>query len=514
MDSRLLLINAGILLPTGEKTRNGLTPEQFSFVEKAFQANPADELLLKTYLEAIAMHGVTLHNQKNHTEAILWFRKGLTIYPDSPMLLHSLGCSLAAENQHDAAIEEWKKAIKVYPTYVEPLIALGNALIDKGRFTEAKHYLRQALAAQPEHAEALHFTGVALHQERCCDEAREYYERAIRLSPDSALLRSNYGKLLLLMGDLEMGFKENEWRVKKQDIQKTYYHGVLNKPAWRGELFSGKRLLVHREQGLGDVIHFARYLPMVKARGGIVAFSAPPELMKLFSRLAGVDILVEHNSTEYHNLEFDLVVPLMSLPYIFGTTLRTVPAPIPYVTADSCVAGKWRSRLPEADGLKRIGLVWAAKMTDDHSRKRSCGLAAIAPLCSIPGVHFYSLQKGEGAEELKHTPLPINDMTEDLHDFADTAALIANLDLVITVDTSVAHLSGAMGKPTWLLQTYMPDWRWMLDRDDSPWYPTIRLFRQAKPGDWAGVIDKASQALVQWVNAPSADTSTNKNVSL
>lgn len=499
MDGRELLADAGILTPAGEIAQGELTPERFPLVEKAFQDNPDDALLRRTYLTAIARQGAALHNQGRHAEAIGWFRKGLEIAPDSPVMLYSLGCSLHDVKQLDDAMEMWEKAVRLHPAYAEPLIALGNALNELARFTEAQRYLRQGLAIAPENAEALHLLAVALHQESRYDEARGFYERAISLSPDSAVMRANYGKLLLLLGDLQTGFRENEWRVRKPEIRKYYYSGVLAKPAWQGEIFSGKKLLVHMEQGLGDVLNFVRYLPLVKERGGIVAFSVPPELMKLFSRLAGVDILVEHKPAALCNVAFDLVVPLLSLPYVFGTTLNTVPANVPYITADPALAEKWRGRLAAKDGKKKIGLVWAAKMTDDHSRNRSCGLASLAPLLKVPGAAFYSLQKGEGAKQLHSGTLPITDWSGELGDFADTAALIAGLDLVVTVDTSVAHLAGAMGKPTWVLQTFLPDWRWLLGREDSPWYPTVRLFRQPAPGDWDSVTARAAEALAQWV---------------
>jgi Flp pilus assembly protein TadD len=497
--SRKVLENAGVLTPAGEVLADKLIPEKFPLIEEAFEKEPEDPLLRSAYLTALVKLGASLHNQGQHAKAIILFRKGLAFAPDSPVMLYYLGCSLHDAGQQTEAMEVWEKTVRQHPDFVEPVIAMGNALCAQQRFAEARRYLRQALSLAPDNAEALHLLAVSLHQEGNCKEARSYYERAIGLSPESAVMRANFGKLLLLLGDLPAGFRENEWRVKKPDIRKYYFHGVLAKPAWQGEIFSGKQLLVHKEQGLGDIIQFVRYLPMVKERGGTVAFSSPPELMGLFSRLTGVDVLVEHTTAALGNLVFDLVVPLLSLPHIFGTTLKTVPSPVPYTTADPALAARWRSSLPVADGKMRIGLVWAAKMTDEHSRKRSCGLAALKPLLSVPGTSFFSLQKGEGAKQLRGCASPITDLTEGLHDFAETAALIASLDLVITVDTSVAHLAGAMGKPTWVLQTYLPDWRWMLAREDSPWYPTVRLFRQPEPGDWESVAAQAAAALAELV---------------
>jgi len=371
---------------------------------------------------------------------------------------------------------------------------LVDLLFLQSRLEEALHYARRALNIEPGSAVFLNQMAFVLYKQGHFEESVDYYKQAINSAPDSAEIRSDAARALLILGNLDDGFREYEWRVKKQDSRQRYYYGVLDKPAWQGEYFSGKRLLVHCEQGFGDIIQFVRYLPAVKARGGVVLLSVFPELMRLFSDLDGVDVLVEHSSAALRAIDFDLVIPVMSLAAIFGTTLKTIPNRKLYITADRQLVSQWSNRLPA--GGKRVGLVWASGIIGDTINK-SCNLAALAPLFNIPGITFYSLQKGDGAKQLEDSQLSMVDMTVELYDFVDTAALVANLDLVITVDTAVAHLAGAMGKHTWVLLPFMADWRWLLEREDSPWYPSIRLFRQSQQGDWESVIAQVAEELVR-----------------
>jgi len=495
VDSLQLLKKAGVLAPAGDRVKPDLTPEEFLFIEKSFSEAPDDAVLGKAYLSAIQRRGIMLHTQGEYSEAVLMFDKGLAINPALPEMQYTLGCSLQAAKQDELALAAWRKAALLREDFLEPRIAVGNVLLEQKQFAEAIHYFKQALGLRPDDDKVLHCLAIASHFQGDYEEALDYYNRALQIAPDSAVRRANRGKLLLTLGNLEQGFRESEWRVEGQEVYKRYCQGESPKVAWQGENFSGKRLLVECEQGLGDVMQFSRYLPMVKSRGGVVIFSAWRGLLKLFSRLAGVDILVEYNPVKSHTVEFDLIVPLMSLPHIFGTTVKTIPSATPYLSADPEMVRAWQSRLPAENKQKKIGLVWATRMTNDNSRSRCCGLKALAPILAIPGIAFYSLQIGEGAKELLDSQLPIVDLTAGLKDFDDTAALVANLDLVITVDTSVAHLAGAMGKPTWVLLQFLADWRWLLDREDSPWYPDVRLFRQPNIGDWAGAIAKVAEEL-------------------
>ena len=323
----------------------------------------------------------------------------------------------------------------------------------------------------------------------CCREA-------LRLRPDYPEAHNNLGCALLLAGLFEDGWKEYEWWRKVQ----PYSSSVRDFPAplWRGEAIGDRTILLHAEQGLGDTLQFCRYAPLMVCGAGII-LEVQPSLVRLLSRLPGVMQVVAWGDGLP---PFDLHCPLMSLPLAFGTTLDTIPAGTPYLSADPALAANWQERLVGLDGL-RIGLVWAGGQRLNFpvlvavDRRRSIALKALAPLGEVSGVSFVSLQKDAPAAQAADPPhgLMLHDFTADLHDFEDTAALIVNLDLVISVDTSVAHLAGALGKPVWLLNRFDTDWRWLLNRDDSPWYPTLRQFRQPRPGDWNGAVCAARDAL-------------------
>jgi hypothetical protein len=260
----------------------------------------------------------------------------------------------------------------------------------------------------------------------------------------------------------------------------------------------GRTILLHAEQGFGDVIQFIRYLPLVEQRGGRIIVECQAELQRLFQTTAErCQIVIRGQPLP----AFDLHCPLLSLPRAFGTALANIPGTEPYLQADAEQVGRWQRRLGEFDSMVKVGLAWAGSPTHKKDRNRSMKLARLAPLGQAPGVRFFSLQKGATAAQAKTPPpgMDLVDWTEELKDFADTAALIANLDLVIAVDTAVVHLAGAMGKPVWTLLPFVPDWRWLLEREDSPWYPTMRLFRQNSWGDWDSVITRVADALSQWV---------------
>ncbi|TWH47594.1 glycosyltransferase family 9 protein [Sporomusa sp. KB1] len=269
------------------------------------------------------------------------------------------------------------------------------------------------------------------------------------------------------------------------------------KMRWHGENFSGKRLLVQCEQGLRDSLQFCRYLPLVKARGGIVQLSVQQPLLRLFANLPGVDELIEHTAATFAQAQFDLTVPMMNLPYILGTTLHTIPASVPYLTVEQRSIDIWHNKINCSASHLRVGLAWGGNQVTILGQSRTCGLNAMVPLARIPSVTFYGLQK-DATTNAANTPPPgmrLVDLTAEIADFADTAALIMNLDLVIAVDTAAAHLAGALGKPVWTLLAAVGEWRWLLTGNDTPWYPTMRLFRQTNPGDWSGVMAAVEQEL-------------------
>ncbi len=353
---------------------------------------------------------------------------------------------------------------------------------------------RRAIALKADFPEAYTNLGNALKGQGNIAAAIAACRQAIALNPDLPDAHHNLSLTLLLNGEFAEGWREYEWRWQTKQLRPRGFA----QPLWSGEAVDGRVLLLHAEQGYGDMIQFCRYVPLVAARGRVV-LEAPRALVRLFSGLAGVERIVVQGDPLP---AFDLHCPLLSLPRAFATTLETIPGGVPYLGTDPAQVSAWRDRLAGLARL-RVGLVWAGepRATDRIrgavDRRRSISLGHFARLAGVGGIAFVSLQKGEAAAQTRSPPpgLRLHDWTGELEDFADTAALIAALDLVISVDTAVVHLAGALGKPVWLLNRFDTDWRWLLDREDSPWYPTLRLFRQHRPGDWAGVLERVAAAL-------------------
>jgi hypothetical protein len=323
------------------------------------------------------------------------------------------------------------------------------------------------------------------------DEALSVCQRAIQLRPDHAGAHWNKSLVLLLKGDFAQGWAEYEWRWQSKDFRSP--RRDFPQPQWRGEDPSGRTILLHAEQGFGDTIQFIRYAPLLAGRGARVIVECQPELQRLLGGVEGI----QHLTARGEPLPpFDLHTPLLSLPLAWGTRVKTIPGNVPYIKPDPALVGAWRGRLAGDSALK-VGLVWAGSPIRKDDRYRSLPLSSLAPLAGVKGVSFYSLQKGKATEQAQNPPPGMNliDMTEEIKDFADTAALISHLDLVITVDTAVAHLAGAMAKRVWTMLEFVPAWRWLLNREDSPWYPTMRLFRQPAIRDWATVIRRVAGEL-------------------
>ncbi len=398
------------------------------------------------------------------------------------------------ERLEDAAAH-FRQAARLKPDYAEAHYNCGNILQDLDRPEEAIPYYRRAIELRPGYAKACMNLGNALRAVGRREEAIDYYRRAIEVKPDYAEAHVNEALILLQTGNFDKGWRCYEWRWRMEAIKSP----AFDAPLWDGSDLTGKTILLHCEQGLGDSIQFIRYAKLVKARGAEVVLSCPYELMRLFETAEGIDRIFPPGTPppgcDYH-------IPLLSLPLRFETRLETIPVEISYIKAPSDEAARWAKKLQPYRG-KKIGLVWAGNPRSDQrdahaiDRRRSMRLEQFAPLAKITGAQFFSLQKGEPAAQAKTPPagMQLMDFMDEVGDFADTAALIANLDLVIGVDTSVIHLAAAMGKPVWVLSRFDGCWRWLLGREDSPWYPTLRLFRQPKSGDWQSVIARIADAL-------------------
>ncbi|MBL7185329.1 MAG: tetratricopeptide repeat protein [Phycisphaerae bacterium] len=461
---------------------------------EAIQNCETATLIDPDYAEAYNTMGFALQMQGRLDDAIGSYRKAAQVKPDYAEAYSHLGVVLCKQERHDEAVENYRQALRINPDYAEVYNNLGIVFKDRGRLAEAIAYYEQAIQLAPHFFEAHYNLGNALKELGRCDEAIENYQRAIQIKPGYAQAHWNRSHAYLLKGDFVNGWQGYEWRRNPELEILTYPHRH-HQPRWDGSDFAGKRLLVYCEQGLGDSLQFMRYLPMVKARGGTVIFEAWKPLHGILLDSANVDHLLELSFEQKTDADFDLHISLMDLPALFGTTLETIPADVPYVLPNPQKVGHWRTRL-DNPGLK-VGIVWAGSPEHGNDHNRSCPLEMFAPLAAINRVKLHGLQKGEAAGQVERLSqvVAIENLSEDLHDFADTAAAVENLDLVISVDTAPAHLAGAMGKPTWTLLPFAPDWRWMLDREDSPWYPTMRLFRQKEWGDWNCVFERVTEEL-------------------
>ncbi len=417
------------------------------------------------------------------------FLMSLFLSPRSPEVFNGLGMVCREQGAITAALALFRHAVTLDPGFVNGFINLGTALHATDRFEEAVDLYRQALLIAPDDVRLHQNMGVVLQAIGEFAGARSAFGEAVRIDPGYGTARWNLAVLKLLSGEWHEGFREFEARFVKKDAVPRL-HGNL--PRWDGSPLPGTTLLVHAEQGFGDTLQFCRYLSLLSNSGAAVVFECQDRSLQelLQNSFPEVQVLVRGDRLP----DSDLQVPLLSLPSACNTTLATVPAEVPYLYAPHDRVAFWRGQLEQGSSL-RVGLVWAGRLKPDP--KRSMDLADLAPLATVPGTDFYSLQVGRGREQLLDPPhgLVVNDYTDCLRDFADTAALVAVLDLVVTIDSAVAHLAGALGKKTWLLLPYAADWRWLTGRDDSPWYPTMRLFRQQEPGDWAGVIRSVAREL-------------------
>jgi tetratricopeptide (TPR) repeat protein len=441
------------------------------------------------YTEAHYNLGVALANQERPVEAEACYRRALQLRPDYAEAHNNLGVALINQERPAEAEACYRRVLQLRPDDAEAHSNLGNALAKQGKLSEAEASYRRALQLRPDYAEAHSNLGVALANQGRLGGAEASYRRALQFRPGDAEAHKNLGIALLLLGDFERGWPEYEWRWKCKELS----HLSFPKSPWDGSPLAGRTILLHAEQGLGDTLQFIRYAPLVMDRGGRVVVACQRPLIRLLASCPGIDQLIAKGEALP---SFDIHAPLLSLPRIFSTTLSYIPAEVPYLRADDVLVEHWRRELGPIPSLK-IGIAWQGRVEHPGDRHRSFRLAQFAPLSRLAGVRLFSLQKGPGTEQLREMAdgFDVTDLGSRLDDFGDTAAVMKNLDLVITADSSPAHLAGALGVPVWVALPYASDWRWLLEREDSPWYPTMRLFRQSRWGDWDGVFDRIAGAL-------------------
>ena len=452
------------------------------------------------YDEAFYNRGVALQSLKQYEEAAGSYQRTIELQADYLEAYNNLGIVLVALRRFDEALACYDQVIALDPEYDEAHYNRGFALQSMERYEAAIASYDQALVLRPDYAEALKNRGMAFQALDRYDEALAEFDRSVALRPDHAPTHFSKSVCLLQSGDLTRGWREYEWRWRTPELMIGWRH--FAQPLWLGEQpTDGRTILVHAEQGLGDTLQFCRFVPLIAARGARVVLEVQQPLARLLAEFPGAAQTVTYGG---ELPPFDLHCPLLSLPLALGITLETIPAES-YLAADPALVAGWQERIATLSGL-RVGLVWAGAPGLVADLRRSIPLERLAPLGAVPGVSFVSLQKGDAAKQVGvPSSLPLHDFTGELYDFADTAALIATLDLVVSVDTAVAHLAGALGKPVWLLDRFDACWRWLRGREDSPWYPTARLFRQAAPGDWDDVVARVAVALREFVCRPGKE---------
>jgi Flp pilus assembly protein TadD len=472
--------------------------------------------------------GVALRNLGRLDEAEACYREALRFRPQYPDAVNNLGDLLSRREQFETAAEHYRTALRLRPDYPEAHCNLGVALCRLGRLDEAEEHQRTAIALRPGYAEAHYNLGWTRIERGDFEGAAAAFREALRLKPGYPEANWNLAYVLralgdteaalacyrehlrlapedadghlaqaltwLMTGDYERGWPEYEWRWRS----KEFIARPFNRPRWDGSPLDGKTILIHAEQGLGDTIQYVRYASLVKQRGGTVVVECSPALVRLVGTCPGVDRVVASGTPLP---PFDVEIPMMSLPAVFGTTLQTVPASVPYLFPEPELVEHWRRELAPVREFK-VGICWQGNPKYRGDRYRSVPLAAFEPLARVPGVRLYSLQKGHGVEQLAPPGglgFEVTDLASRLDErtgpFRDTAAVLTVLDLVVSADTATAHLAGALGVPVWVLHSAAGHFCWLLDREDSPWYPTARLFRQRRVGAWGDVFARAADAL-------------------
>ncbi len=423
------------------------------------------------------------------TEAIGSYRRAAGLAPQFFDAWNNLSAAAKSAGDFETAEETGRRAVALNPRAASARLNLGNALKARGDLTAAEAAYRQALGLEPGNPRMQVNLANTLREAGRVGEAIELLRQVLERHPQFAEAHRDLAFALFISGDLPAGWVENEWRWETGGMQTK--RRAFDQPPWNGEELAGRRLLVHTEQGFGDALQFIRFVPVLAGRGARVIVECQPALHRLFRSLAGVTELVVRGEPLPG---FDFHVPLLSVPRVLRIGLKTIPNRVPYLTArpEPSFDGP-----PGVASRPKVGVVWAGNPAHLNDRGRSIPFEVWAPLFELDHITFVSLQVGERARDLKNPSLGgrVWDCGARLIDFASTASAIAGLDLVIGVDTAVVHLAGALGQPVWILLPYAPDWRWLLDRDDSPWYPTMRLFRQAQPGDWTRVMEEVRTRL-------------------
>ncbi|MGD0816433.1 MAG: tetratricopeptide repeat protein [Verrucomicrobiota bacterium] len=463
--------------------QRGRQEQALSWIQRALRFSP-------TNAEAQRSAGCVLLALGRYAEAVAATRQAAALQPNLRGVHVQLGMALTKLERCDEAMASFDIALRLEPhPDAELLNAVAAALEQRCDFVRAEEFARRALQLQPQSKEVLNNLGNALMGQTRLEEAVQVYDQALALNGDDAAICYDRSLALLASGDFLRGWAEYEWRWKRPDAPAI--QPKFKQPAWDGQDIRGRAILLYAEQGAGDAIHFIRYIPLLAERGARVLLVCPAALQSLARHVKGLDQVLGPGDPLP---PFDTHAALMSLPHLFKTTLENVPATVPYLPIPSADAFPLSAK---PAGVLKVGLIWAGGENYRKNRIRSAPLDQFLPLLRLPGIRFFSLQCGPRAADLRKLPadVQIEDLGTRVRDFSDTAAVVGQMDLVISVCTSTLHLAGALARPVWGVLAFAPCWRWMLGRPDSPWYPTMTLFRQPKPGDWPGVIAQVEAAL-------------------
>lgn len=473
----------------------GIALHEIKRLEEALASLDGALALRPDIPEAHSNRGNVLKDLKRYDEALECYDHALALRPHYPEALSNRGITLNALERYEDALETYDRALALNPDYPEALSHRAGTLHMLKRPDEALATYANAIMLRPDYADAYSNRGATLYDLKRLDEALTDFDHALALRPDLPEVHWNQATARLITGDFERGFAEYEWRWQREAM--IVAKRDFPQPLWRGEDVAGKTILLHSEQGFGDSVQFCRYVPAVAARGARVILEVEAPLQRLMTTLSGAAEVISKGSTLP---AFDTHCPLLSLPLAFGTRFETVPSVTPYLRAQPQDLATWQARLGDMR-QPRVGLVWSGNPSHLRDAERSIALESLLPLLDAEA-SFISLQKevrDNDAKILASRP-DIVQLDDALIDFADTAALLSQLDLIVTVDTSVAHLAGALARPFWLMLPYIPDWRWLLDRETSPWYPTARLFRQDESRSYDGVIMRVRDALLRAID--------------
>ncbi len=434
--------------------------------------------------------GVCYHELSRFEDAITCFKQAISINPKDARAFNYLGLSLEETGQPEEAAASYRKAIMLDNSLREAHSNLANMLMNQGKYDQAINAYQESVSLDPDFFIGWYNLGNCYMELNRLDDAAAMYQKAIKIKADFVEAHWNLSHVLLKQGNYKEGFQEYMWRWKRKDAPALDFTA----PLWNKKTLHNGSLLVHTEQGLGDAIQFVRYIPLLRRYAGEIILACDKSLIDLFIHNRIADKVIDKISIKNIGGTYDAHIPLLNLPALFTDSVHAIPCDIPYLKPQKILVDYFENIVADNDRLK-VGLVWKGNPNHKNDRNRSCRPADLVPLLNIPGTSFFSLQKDNSATALEDFENMVADLSKELKTFSHTAAVIHHLDIVITVDTSVAHLAGAMGKPVWLLLPYVPEWRWLLNANTTPWYPTMTLYRQSSRGDWSSPVNNIKNHL-------------------